>query len=307
MIATMLSRSAPGAGSNYGGMCERVASMAIIGYPCGRCDGMGFRELEPEELARWRVRILSAKRPGDRDELRAMLSLESTCRICDGTGFITGRIATVKIDSMWTTVWCGKCRGSGETWPPSDRTAEIEDVCQRCGGAMYVVPITVRSVGSTRSGRLPRHAVDLSSDGLEIDTGQREELSEWVDETSLLEFGRASAALEELRRTDEATAAAVEAYCGPEGDRWGKHAWGRLFALWPLTTSGLRLLELGLSRSREDVRHLLDPLQVLASEREAEARATQPDQRRRHYIRKSDHEARELWSYAQDVMRQVVL
>lgn len=307
IIATMLARTPPGSASNYGGMCERMANMSVVGYPCWKCDGMGFVEIEPEELAQWRLQIAQAKRPEDVDEQRRKLSRACECKACAGTGFIEGRLQRVTADSMYTTIRCGKCRGCGETFPPSDATAEFEDVCPRCAGASYLVPITVRSTGSSKSGRQPRHAVD--SDANSSDSGGGGEVSEWVDESSLLEFGRASSVLEDLRKADPAAVAAIEAYGGPAGDKWGKHRWGRLFALWPLTRPGKHLLALGLDRSNPDVRHLLDPLQVLATEREQSEREhdSWENADRRRFVGQADRAARELWAHAQGVMRRASL
>src|SRR5690606_33134149 len=130
------------------------------------------------------------------------------------------------------TVRCGRCKGTAETLSPNDESAERGDVCLDCLGDGYLVPITVRPVGSSKHGKPPPRVSDGDDVDLPLPSCSQ------LDEDELVEYGRVSRVLGIIRRATPELAAALEVYYGPDGDRWGGHKWGRAFALWPLTSAG---------------------------------------------------------------------
>jgi hypothetical protein len=301
-----------GATSNYGSMCEAAAVTRHASVRCRVCSGQGFRVLGAEELEQWRRRLelpalhakledtkdpadraaLRTRITAERDKLRAELSAASTCGPCAGTGRVAPKRAdrAVAMDSMWTTVRCGRCRGTGETIYPNDESAERQDVCLRCGGQSYLVPVTARETGSSRHGRPPqRVGGDDDGDAVSCDVAT----ASW-NEDELLELGRVSRVLEHMRAADREAAEAFESYNGPDGDRWGAHHWGRIFALWPHTVAGDKLAREAARRSRMGHGFLLPPLALIASERDAELRGQTSNPRRRALISQADAQARRL-------------
>ncbi len=302
-FSSYLAASAIGVGSNFGEMCERASLVTHASIRCRACDGSGYLVLEPDALTAWALRIAREQSSDRRDELRRRLSEQSTCRPCRGSGYVTPATAdrAPPADSMFTTVRCGRCRGCGETTTPNDASAETEDVCLHCGGKSFLIPVTVREKGSSKHGRPPKR--DSSSDDDLAVEGVA--TPAWVDEDALLEMARASRVLGHLRREHPAEAAAAEAFDGPEGDKWGSHCWGRMFALWPLTQAGRQLAAEGAARSRGRHGFLISPLDLIASERDAEFRAgvTERNSRRRALIAQADRQARELWRRTSEVLR----
>lgn len=318
------------AGTNYGTMCERLAVMQYRSRRCRVCKGTpGVRELTgPEMELRWqRLHLLDeeidkARRILDDDKrlqrlgnlyeerrnLGRSLCDETKCPGCEGTGFTNPtRAHRGKAgDSMFTTVRCGRCRGCGEPQvvvvrgglhvvaevariEPTDASAERLDRCPRCRGATYVVPVTVRETGSSKHGKAPRR-----EGGPDDDATTAAVAPTWVDEDDLVERGRVSRQLDELRRTDPAIASAVDDWNSPEADRWARHRWGRIFVLYASTPSGARLAEMGAKRSSQAHDLQLSPLALIATEREAEERGTSPNPRRRALLDRAALEARAL-------------
>ena len=72
--------------SNHGAFCARAAFVAHTSARCRACAGLGVRELGAVEVAR-RMKLIEDAHPDERRTLRARLSAESTCQICNGTGF----------------------------------------------------------------------------------------------------------------------------------------------------------------------------------------------------------------------------
>jgi hypothetical protein len=263
---------------------------------------------------------LRTRRRGEATEnlkkTRAALSRESDCIVCKGVGYTdpTRSDRATAMHSLFTTVWCATCRGCGEPvgpmvkleanartyrfYPlnPTDDSAERQDRCERCDGTAYLVPVTVRSTGSSKGGKAPSRSeaggADEASDGTVLREG--EAAPSWADEDDLAERGRVSRALEAIRRDKPDVAAALEAYYGPEGDKWGPHKWGRMFALWPLTQAGRKLAELGASRSKGGHGWLIAPIDLISNERDTDSRSDVRDPGRRALIGQADKQAREL-------------
>lgn len=295
-------------------MAQMSLSISHASVECRACDGMGFRSVGQEEITLRMRRIQEEENPMRRAELREELSAETTCTVCKGSGYTTQSRAdrAAAMDSMWTTVRCGRCKGTGETFDPSDETAEIGDVCPACGTMRgpnpalseangFFVPVTVKEKGSSKHGKAPKReaGADPDADGSPVVA-----FSAWVDEDALVERGSVARGLDELRRVYPALAAAAESYFGPDGDKWGGHQWGRLFALWQHTEAGRKLAEESAERSRAKHGFLLTPLDLIAAEREAAARAADPGTsagtgrwhaRRRALIGRADGQARSLY------------
>lgn len=286
-IARYLAHMTPGGviTSNFLAMCEVAASEQVRSVPCRACKGLGARDGDAQKIEQWSSQLLKpAISPTRARELREKISHERECKKCRGTGFRERNAGREQADRVWNTVRCGKCLGCGEVV-----NEDAEDECPRCRGDGCVVPQTVRSTGSSKKGRLPPGATSFT-DGAEAAWMPPEPMSE----EQAAEFSETEAVLESL---DMQHLAAVIEYRGPEGDKWAPHAWGRTFALWPLTSGGKGLAELYLRRSElKGAGHLVRPIDRIVVEREAESRTTTPDMLRRTLISKADREARLLES-----------
>src|SRR6185312_2120368 len=108
----------------------------VAGYQkacrCSGCEGFG-KTLAPG-LTRQRVPCGGCGGSGVR------LDGES-CGKCLGSGSASLGIP----DSVWNTISCWRCRGSGEV-PDED----AQDVCPVCDGEGCTVPVTVRETGSSK-------------------------------------------------------------------------------------------------------------------------------------------------------------
>jgi hypothetical protein len=294
--------------SNYLGMCEMAVKVSHASVPCRLCEGMGFKAIDPKEMADRYKRIARESDPNKLQELRDSLSLETTCVVCHGSGATTQRRADMAtaMHPMFTTVRCGKCKGCGETFPPNDVTAERQDVCLACSGVTYIIPVTVKEKGSSKHGKPPKREPSSADDS---DEGSAA-LSNWVDEDALVERGRVSRELEAIRRADPLIGRAIASYFGPEGDKWGDHKWGRAFALWQHTDAGTKLAGESAERSKGGHGHLMQATDLIATERDAEARAGALAgrdawrDRRRALIAMADNQARELHTRMQRTIRQ---
>jgi hypothetical protein len=341
-----LGRARPDAESNYDAMCSAISEGGIITRECEACGGVrrgkekrpgnGFRELAPRELARWNRKIANQPDAAGRARIRAEMFEETICQVCQGAGFVSsesklqstpcdlchgmpglsckrcfgaGRVFLGFIDSMFTTVGCGRCRGSGEV-----EDEESEDVCPLCRGATYNIPCTVRSTGSSKGGKLPP-GTGGNADASEGATTHHAEhyrgALAWADEQEVADLGATSRLLEGVRRVDPAAALALETYHGDVGGKWSRHHWGRSFALWPLTKSGAQVVRDALARDTVETRiaggagALMTPDAILALERAAEGRCKVANLRRRALLRKADEEHRELLARARRILAEV--
>lgn len=294
--------------SNYFGMCEMAVRVSHASVTCRLCSGLGFKALDADEMRAVYKRIARETDPDKLWELRNSLSYESSCVVCHGSGVTTQRRADIAtaMHPMFTTVRCGKCKGCGETFPPNDVTAERQDVCLACGGSAYVVPVTVKEKGSSKTGKPPKREPSSADDPDDAPVA----LSNWVDEDALVERGRVSRELEAIRRADPVIGLAINSYFGPDGDRWADNKWGRAFALWQHTDAGEALARESAERSNRGHGHLMRAIDLIATERDAEARAganTIRDpwrDRRRALIALADKQARELHARMQRTIRQ---
>lgn len=292
--------------SNYLDMCELAVKISHASVECRACDGMGFRAMSAATLQSWSRKLAEVSedaspehREEKRDQIRKTMSRESECLVCCGSGYTTQRRIDMAaaMHPMFTTVRCGKCRGCGETFPPTDATAEVQDVCPGCHGVTYVVPVTVKEKGSTKTGKPPKREPGGSDDD---ELGSSSAFSAWVDEDAVVERGRVGREIDAIRRSDPVVGAGIESYYGLDGDKWGPHKWGRTFALWQHTQAGQRLADEGAIHSRASHGFLMKPLDLIASECDiasrsgAEGRTTREGRHRAALIAQADKQAREL-------------
>lgn len=296
-------------GSSFDVMCELAIKISHASVPCRACAGHGFRHLSEQELREWAKKLAAETDHRAILQVRQTLEREGTCTVCSGSGYTTQRRAdrASAMHPMFTTVRCGRCRGCGETLQPSDTSAERGDTCLGCGGATYIVPVTVKEKGSTKHGKAPQR--ERNDDG-EYDEPAGDIGGAWFDEDELRERGRISRQLETLGQQDPTLTAALGSFMGAEGDKWRHHAWGRVFALWPHTEAGRLLARESAERSRAGHGFLLAPLDLLASERDAEARAGAPARdpwrdRRRALLGQADKQARQLMIRVRAVIEQL--
>lgn len=307
-LAGYFSRVAPGTSTNYGAMCEQLAIQGRASELCRTCDGTGARILSEEQHEKFRVRLALARTDRHREELREEWNRASDCGRCRGTGFLEKPLRRYGYDKTWTTVRCWRCKGSGEVL--EDGSEEVEDVCPTCApkgaGELtsgYRVPATAKETGSSRKGKAPRRV--SSEDDDPADAHWELEPASKSDEIELSSHGELARLYQALRTRYPVAAAALEAFDGPDGDRWATTKWGRLFALWPLTKPGQKLIRHGREASALGHGYLLSDLDVLASERGAEESSPTPDLRRRSWIREADRDARNLLARAHDALAEV--
>lgn len=297
------------AGSTYQAMVEHAVVMGShTSVKCKVCKGQGFFEAPLEAVQAAYERLAAEPDPVKRDQLRTELSHESTCVVCKGVGYTLARRADrcAAMDSMWTTIRCGRCRGCGEAAPPTDTSAEREDVCLACGGSAYIVPVTVKEKGSTKHGRAPRReAADI---GDYIPDAPPDRYTVEPEEVEP-ERERVALELETIAATDPQLAAGLSSYHGPEGDEWVEHRWGRGFTLWQHTPAGQQLVHELCERSPGRAGFLVDPTKLLAGARERLERQgapqTRDDSRARVLLGRADVEARELLKRVQGVSQKV--
>jgi hypothetical protein len=203
------------------------------------------------------------------------------------------------MDSMFTTVGCGRCKGCGEATPPTDTSAERQDVCLGgCRGDGYIVPVTVRCRGSSNQGGAGGSYVGdgdgapllLSAATPEPATDHREE-----HEERLL----VAAELQRLQVTDPQLAAALASFHGPEAEPWVEHRWGRGFVLWQHTPAGKLIADNVAARSPARSGYLVAPTERIAEaraavERPASGRPSPSAAIERQLVLRADREASEL-------------
>jgi hypothetical protein len=306
-------QDASGAGSNYFGMCAAVLAVSHASVDCRACSGKGYRELSADDLKAWGSRIADHDSTENRQQVRRALSHASDCAACQGSGKVTARRTdhASAMDSMFTTVRCGLCRGCGETTCPTDTSAERGDVCLGCGGASYIVPVTVKETGSTKDGKAPRREAAAVGDFLPDNESQPEPLSRVFDEDVALERQRMALELQVVRAQDPQLADALASYRGPESEPWVQHRWGRGFVVWQHTPAGKLVVHEVAEQSERRAGHLVAPTRLLALARDqlelpGDAPVMLRDVTRlRVLMARADREARDLLRRLKAVIHQV--
>lgn len=137
----------------FDAMLEACFQVVHTSTRCRACGGHGFRELDLEELGRRDAQLRAESNWYEREHLRRDLARESICSACRGTGYVRPAKADRRtaVDSMWTTVRCSYCRGSGGD-------AEGES-CSHCRGHGYRQTLTARPKGTKDA--VLREALDL--------------------------------------------------------------------------------------------------------------------------------------------------
>ncbi len=300
-LAARFERRAPG--SNFETMCERWAERrAQVGVECEACEGLGYRLFTPGEMAYWKDRIDKASGHTERDREQKAMTHASKCKCCKGTGYLSQRPGDFGdlMDVRFTTVACPECRGRDRRKEPeyprfmssspgsSCGRVQVEDeesalfgmweTCRSCGGNAYVVPITARPTMKTQDERDRWSGEGEDDPGFELYVRMHPEAAP-----------KPSPA-EAIPDTD---ALAIPAMWGEHGDRWAQHEFGRRFALWPFTDSGVKLVEeSGLSSI--EASWYERRIDIIARERQAERDGIGSTPRRRVLLAAADQEARAL-------------
>lgn len=297
-LARHFSRADHGAGSNYEEDVAAVLARGQVSVDCRACSGRGYRDVPEADLRKWEASIAEQTTTEHRDQVRQALSRASDCPSCRGSGKVPARRGdhAAAMDSMWTTVCCGTCHGCGETTNPTDTSAERQDVCLACGGASYIVPVTVRTKGSGNGGASGGSS-GLDGDAAPLVLASPEPAHETEHDAS--EHVRIAHDLDALRAQDPQLAAALASFHGPEGDAWVEHRWGRGFVVWQHTPAGRQLAEHVAEQSIRGCGHLVAPLDRIARARETQerppvGRAPADHQLQRSLLGRADREAREL-------------
>jgi hypothetical protein len=293
-------------GSNYGAMCRTTAfGQFDLRRECRVCRGLGYKILSEERVTFYEKKIANESRDEEREHLRGKLANESFCGPCRGVGYISQRpkSQSKRMDSVYTTVLCTKCRGSdrrnerkaedgskmypklmhkhwgtscGETFPPTDATAELQDKCPGCRGTMMVVPITARPALRTN---------DSENQG-EDDEGP----AGYFESAAASDPDVIARVVERISERDEEAELGLRLLSGVHGEIWAQHEWGRGFALWPLDESGQLLAEESRGESSETDRFARD-LQLIEFERKAHLAGDVRD-RRQMLLSQADTAAR---------------
>ncbi len=123
----------------------------------------------------------------------------------------------------------------------------------------------------------------------------RSEGQYWPGHDTLVRFATMSRVIKAVACTKTVLASVLRAYYGDQGARWGLTKNGRIFAVYPLTVAGQRLLKMSRRRSeaRDDV---LQDAEVLGVEQELQR--MQPNDIRRLLLDRADREARVLHAEA---------
>jgi hypothetical protein len=303
-----IARDADRSASNYDAMIERIARAGQASKPCGSCRGKGYRAVPKVTLERYARKIGRSPDPNARERLRGELRALSQCQKCQGTGArasesratmcdacdATGRRtngSTCKacrglgvlflgdFDDFSTTARCARCHGSAEVFDE-----EEQDVCPVCRGASYTIPTTVKEKGSSKKGKVP-HGTE-SADDQQTGGASGKAIGEDLDEAVVLEG--------KIERENPRAIEALKLYHGPVGDRWGAQRWGRLFALWPVTAAGRRVLADAAKNIPMGGGLLRDPHEFLSELREAEDKNETPNAPLRAQFGQADREARAL-------------
>lgn len=300
-------------GSNYGTMCEVAANLACSSVRCGRCDGFGFLGVDRETLEMRGRQMADEHNADKREALRIKWNKDSTCPSCRGTGCLNGTMVPSLMDTTFTTVACPGCSATGKLQLTRrghhvKRLAALIgvdlDTCARCHGAGYLIPVTVKETGSSAHGKHPPGSVDVNDDTsiapVRVDSLDPGSVGDWADDEALIELAQMSRLIGRLRESDPTSAVVLDLYYGIDGDRYGAHKWGRLFAVWPLTHAGKQIVaETGRASS---VR--LRPIERLANERNRSELLTVPDLRLRSLLGRADREARGLLDRAHRALRE---
>lgn len=287
-------------GSNFHDMCAQAVLTSEESIQCRACQGLGFKtKMDPDEMQRRYRQISRETNPDYLAELRAQLHRETVCGACKGRGCTTQKRAdrAAAMDSMWTTVRCGTCKGCGETMPPTDAGAEREDRCLNCWGDTWIVPVTAKETqrGANNGTGGGESATDDPGDTYVANSPHK-----MADEDAIVRRGSVGRTLDGIRKREPVVGAGIAHYFGIDGDRWGAHKWGRVFALWQDTQAGVQLAKEGAARSKAGHGFLMKPLDLIASERDAEFRdppSASKDpwrDRRRAMIALAERQAREL-------------
>lgn len=299
-----------GPGSSYLGMCAVVIASSLASVDCRACSGKGFRVLTEAELKVWAHKIAAQETTEERERVRRKLSQASDCQSCRGTGKMPARRGdhSAAMDSMWTTVRCEHCRGCSEVRNPTDSSAERQDVCLHCGGEGYIVPISVRSKGSSNAGGSRDSGPTYDTGPLLLATPDPSTEAE----RRLSERRSVAAELEALEARDPQLAAALASYHGPESAPWVGHRWGRAFVLWQHTTAGKQLAEFVAARSPQRSGYLVAVTERLAQARESVERPTHGPARGdavmvRVLVTRADQEARAILRRLQDAVHTLEL
>lgn len=323
LLAEHVARDAERAASNYEKMIERVALVGQATRPCRSCKGHGYRTVSTKTLEVHERKIARATDPAHRSNLREQLRRLSLCRKCEGTGssnstsqatlcdacHATGKtrsgtscktcrglgvVCLGEFDDFAVTTRCVRCRGTAEVMDE-----DAQDVCPLCAGRSYTVPATVKEVGCTKKGKLPRGTEAADDQPTGGSSGK-----------ALGEFGvkldEGAAAERQIAGEHPEAVGVYRIFHGPLGDKWGASRWGRTFSLWPSTAAGQRILESAAVEagklSRGGGHHLRDRHEFLAELREVESRNETPNLPMRAQFGQADREARELIGEANRVV-----
>lgn len=283
-------------GSSYELMCDNVRALGHASVDCRTCSGKGYRELTAADVKKWTDLLNEQTTDEHRRQVREALSRASDCPTCKGSGKVSAARPrwdrVVAMDSMFTTVCCGVCRGTGEVRAPTDASAERQDVCLGCGGDGYIVPVTARCQ-KQQGGATGGSATDSYQAPLFLPAAPDPGIA------ATAERQHVAAKLGQLSAHDPQLAAALASYHGPESHPWVEHRWGRGFVLWQHTPPGQQLADDVAVRSVQRAGYLVAATDRLAEarlavERPAAGRPLDHHQLWRVLVARADREAREL-------------
>ncbi len=174
--------------------------------------------------------------------------------------------------------WCGGIPASvygGEV--PGSGFTETGAECRKCHGAGWVASDQRKADGALTAKPKP---------------AARVESGYWPGHDALTRYATMSRVVNQVSDMGRSLELALRAFYGDIGARWGRHAYGRIFAVYPLTRAGTRLCETSRRRSIE----ALQDVDILQNEKVLQGQ--QPNDIRRLLFDRADREARVLHAEA---------
>lgn len=310
--------------SNYSDIVGPGMHRWEVTVHCDECEGTGMRLLSKTRMAEYSRRIAASSNPS---RIREDMSKEAQCGVCEGSGRVTEYERHLEMDSMFNTIECPGCRKKLKADKP---------LCTfpGCAGEGHVIPVTVRETGCSKGGKLPDGAQsftggdDFGASGLSLGDVKEDRLTalsmeRWFTdlveprsdrdvaheefETSFDQLRHTGSTVDRVRAADPEAAAALAEYYGAPGDLWAATKWGRIFALWPLTSSGKQIAEEYAEQGSKELRGagwLVAPVDRIATVRNQESTTKTPNIHWRALIREADGAARDLMERADRLLRE---
>ncbi len=230
--------------STFGPIVEKIQLDGYSSTVCGKCDGAGIIE------EKGGVTLDDKCQSCDGSGLHPRKAGESQkwCLTCDGLGRVVPY--EVVLDGGG---WCPSCKGTGSGCV--ERRALRRQRCSWCKPDPIVVANETLG-GTTKyeivAARVPTHCcpncLGTGDEPLTAKRMQKDDEGGGVlgNDTALTRFAITSRRADRVKAISPALHAALEAFYGDVGNRWARTPFGRMFALYHLTSAGKKLARMGI-------------------------------------------------------------